>query len=177
MTEDGFPANRTYSDQMFKWIEKTLSESDDFDFLFVAGHYQVIDPRGYYDPALTKRLLPMLKEYNVNAFLQGHRHTVDHVQEASQEPGNGLHFFTVGAGALLNSSSAVAQVLGRDEPKNACFEDDNVNDEARCYFYWAPIQKTGAYAYMTTEASGVTVEFIESAYDRVMYKTVLSPRK
>ena len=27
----------------------------------------------------------MLKEYNVNAFLQGHRHTVDHVQEASQE--------------------------------------------------------------------------------------------
>ena len=44
MTEDGFPANRTYSDQMFQWIEKTLSESDDFDFLFVAGHYQVIDP-------------------------------------------------------------------------------------------------------------------------------------
>ena len=44
MTEDGFPANRTYSDQMFQWIEKTLAESDDFDFLFVAGHYQVIDP-------------------------------------------------------------------------------------------------------------------------------------
>ena len=44
MTEDGFPANRRYSDQMFQWIEKTLSESVDFDFLFVAGHYQVIDP-------------------------------------------------------------------------------------------------------------------------------------
>ena len=138
---------------------------------------EIPDSRGYYDPALVKRLLPMLKEYNVNAFLQGHRHTVDHSQEATQEPGKGLHFFTIGAGALLNSSSAVAQVLGRDEPRNACFADGNVNDEARCYFYWAPIQKTGAYAYMTTEPSGVTVEFIESAYDRVMYKTVLPPRK
>ena len=121
----------------------------------------------------------MLKQFNVSAFLQGHRHTVDHIQEAPtlNDSSDKLHFFTIGAGALLNSSSAVAQVLGRDEPGNACFEDDNINDEAKCYFYWAPIQKTGAYAYMTTEKNQVTLEFVESAYDRVMYKTVLQPRK
>ena len=34
---------------MWKWIEHTLEDSEDFNFLFVAGHYMTIDSRGTYD--------------------------------------------------------------------------------------------------------------------------------
>ena len=34
---------------MWKWIEHTLEDSEDFNFLFVAGHYMTIDSRGIYD--------------------------------------------------------------------------------------------------------------------------------
>ena len=33
-----------------------------------------------------------------------------------------LHFFTIGAGALLNSSSSIAQVLGINQVRNSCFQ-------------------------------------------------------
>ena len=33
-----------------------------------------------------------------------------------------LHFFTIGAGALLNSSSSIAQVLGISQIRNSCYQ-------------------------------------------------------
>ena len=33
-----------------------------------------------------------------------------------------LHFFTIGAGALLNSSSSIAQVLGISQIRNSCHQ-------------------------------------------------------
>ena len=71
---------REYSEVMWKWIEKTLKSSTDFDFLFVAGHYMLLDSIGYYDAVLVSRLLPLLKRYNVSAYIQGHRHSLEHVQ-------------------------------------------------------------------------------------------------
>ena len=35
--------------RMWNWIEHTLEDSEDFNFLFVAGHYMTIDSRGIYD--------------------------------------------------------------------------------------------------------------------------------
>ena len=58
-----------------------MASSDDFDFLFVAGHYQILDVRGYYDPLLKAKVLPLLHKYNVNAYLQGHYHTLEHAEE------------------------------------------------------------------------------------------------
>ena len=40
----------------------------------------VIDTRGHYDKTLVARLLPLLKKYNVQGYIQGHRHTMEHVQ-------------------------------------------------------------------------------------------------
>ena len=34
---------REYSEAMWKWVEKTLKSSHEFDFLFVAGHYMLLD--------------------------------------------------------------------------------------------------------------------------------------
>ena len=42
-TESFDPLYRQYSEAMWKWVEKTLKSSDEFDFLFVAGHYMLLD--------------------------------------------------------------------------------------------------------------------------------------
>ena len=80
---DGIPPNEEYAELKWKWIEDTLEESTNFDYLFVAGHYMVIDTRGHYDKTLVARLLPLLKKYNVQGYIQGHRHTMEHVQGIS----------------------------------------------------------------------------------------------
>ena len=71
---------REYSEATWKWVEKTLKSSVDFDFLFVSGHYMLLDSIGYYDAVLVSRLLPLLKKYHVSAYIQGHRHSLEHVQ-------------------------------------------------------------------------------------------------
>ena len=78
--KDGFPANKTLSDEKLEWLEDVLASSDEFDYVFVAGHYQILDVRGYYDPLLKARVLPLLHKYKVNAYLQGHYHTLEHAQ-------------------------------------------------------------------------------------------------
>ena len=65
---------------MWQWIETQLKQSDDFDYLLVAGHYQIVDAYGYYDIALRTHLLPLLKKYKAQAYIQGHRHTLEHAQ-------------------------------------------------------------------------------------------------
>ena len=40
----------------------------------------LLDSIGYYDAVLVSRLLPLLKTYNVSAYIQGHRHSLEHVQ-------------------------------------------------------------------------------------------------
>ena len=83
---------------MWAWIDRTLSESKSFDYLFVAGHYQVLDSRGEYDKALVHNLLPMLRKYNVQGYFQGHRHTMEHNQGKINRPARAvvesLRFFS-----------------------------------------------------------------------------------
>ena len=43
-----------------------------------------------------------MKEHKVTAWIQGHRHTLEHVQEEGFEDLSDMHFFTIGAGALLD---------------------------------------------------------------------------
>ena len=77
---NGDPPNLQYAREMWQWIEEQLKKSDDFDYLLVAGHYQIVDAYGYYDIALKTHLLPLLKKYRAQAYIQGHRHTLEHAQ-------------------------------------------------------------------------------------------------
>ena len=48
------------SNRMWNWIEHTLEDSEDFNFLFVAGHYMTIDSRGIYDRSDIEFFIPLL---------------------------------------------------------------------------------------------------------------------
>ena len=57
----------------WEWIEKELENSENADYLFVAGHYQVVDTEGIYDYEIFRKLEPLMEKYNVTAYFQGHR--------------------------------------------------------------------------------------------------------
>ena len=96
---DGNPIDREAADAAWRWIDRILKQSSQFDYLFVAGHYQTVDVRGHWDAALIKHLLPKMKEANVTAYLQGHWHTMEHVQEKGFLKSSDIHFITSGSGA------------------------------------------------------------------------------
>ena len=45
--------------------------------------------------------------------IQGHRHVLDHVQESSANQSDDIHYFTIGAGALLEEQSWISDIIGR----------------------------------------------------------------
>ena len=45
--------------------------------------------------------------------IQGHRHVLDHVQESSAKQSDDIHYFTIGAGALLEEQSWISDIIGR----------------------------------------------------------------
>ena len=159
---------------MWNWIEHTLKDSEDFNFLFVAGHYMTIDSRGIYDRSdiffysycithtvngsyisheflcvkcmlrcLVGKLLPLMEKYNVQGrdsrtrmnwiwlalaspikgYIQGHRHTLEHVQQPKGRNPSDLHFFTIGAGALYCTSCIKKDILGEIDMNIGKFEN------------------------------------------------------
>jgi len=99
---DGAPPDREYADWAWNWIEETIAASGDFEFLFVTGHYQTVDSRGEYNKALNLKLVPLMQKYKVSAYIQGHRHTIEHIQHAGFENADDVHVFGIGAGSLTN---------------------------------------------------------------------------
>lgn len=102
---EGNPPDKGVADACWIWIEETIKASDKFDYIFVVGHYQTIDARGYWDAALVHRLLPLMKESRVTTYIQGHWHTMEHVQENGFDGEHDIHFITNGAGAYPGFSS------------------------------------------------------------------------
>ena len=83
----------------------------------------VHDSRGEYDQALVNRLIPKMKKYKVQAYFQAHRHTMEHNQANDAD----IHYFTIGAGALIT------------------FDTDKKPTNNQCYFQW--FSKEGTFLY------------------------------
>ena len=72
------PRDRELAEQAWIWIEKELNSAEDFDFLFVAGHYEIVSSPGIEDMALYERLLPIMRNNKATAYFQGHRNGFEH---------------------------------------------------------------------------------------------------
>ena len=61
------------------------------------------------------------------------------ILESNSTGPNKLHFFLVGAGALIDSGSSKNYLLNNANGKpinNACLNGNPVGHRAHCYFYW-----------------------------------------
>lgn len=93
--------------EQYQWIKETLANSTS-DWLFVIGHYPVYSGGEHGDTKeLVDNLLPMLKKENVDMYLCGHDHTLQHMQELP----TGIQFFLSGNGAKRGSYKPIKQSL------------------------------------------------------------------
>ena len=79
----------------------------------------------------------MLRQYGVQGYFSGHRHTMEHNQESGANGPNDLSFFLIGAEVLLDWGSMKNHLL--EIPplvNNACLSGNPADHRAHCHFYW-----------------------------------------
>lgn len=97
-------ASRSRASQL-QWLEQVLASST-ADWLVVAGHYPVYSAGEHGNTAeLLTDVLPLLKKYDVDAYICGHDHTMQHLQDS------GVHFFLSGAGAKRGTVGKIPQLV------------------------------------------------------------------
>ena len=72
------PSSLVQAKKSYTWIEDVLSKSN-ADFVLVAGHYPIYSACAHGNTEeLVKNLDPLLKKYDVTAYLSGHEHCQFH---------------------------------------------------------------------------------------------------
>jgi 3',5'-cyclic AMP phosphodiesterase CpdA len=92
------PADQQAADDQWAWLEGELAKST-ADYLIVAGHYPVYSICEHGPTAvLVSKLKPMMEKYKVTAYLAGHDHCAEHINEG--KPGS-VDYHGIGASHSL----------------------------------------------------------------------------
>jgi len=88
--DEFFPANGTEHPRLasaqWAFLEQSMKESK-ADFLLVVGHYPVYSVCSHGPTKeLVTYLLPLMKQYNVTAYISGHDHCLEHLETSPDDP-------------------------------------------------------------------------------------------
>ena len=96
-------ADTTAESEEWKFINETLGSSR-ADFIIVAGHYPIWSIAEHGPTShLVDKLRPVLLEYDVQLYMNGHDHTMEYIEE---EDNPNLGFVTTGAAHVCDFSRA-----------------------------------------------------------------------
>lgn len=96
------PELQARADEQLAWLEATL-ENSTADYLWLAGHYPIYDPKSV-DPRKRGVFLPLMSKYTVSGYLAGHCHTMQHFDTVSRVAGGeGFAFVVSGCGKECNN--------------------------------------------------------------------------
>lgn len=136
------------------WLRAQLAAARD-DFVLVAGHYPVWSVAEHGPTrCLVKRLLPLLAEHRVTAYLCGHDHNLQYLQDEQ-----GLGFVLSGAGNFVDPSKRHARKVPRGYLR----------------FHYAEETSLGGFVHVEVTAKEMTVTYLEAS-GKSLYKTKL-PRR
>lgn len=140
--------------QQWAWIEETLSKST-ADYLLVAGHFPVwsIAEHGPTE-CLVEQLKPLLEKYQVTAYLCGHDHNLQHLDE-----GTDVQYIVTGCSNYVNNSTAHSESVPKNSSK----------------FFWADNSKLGGFATFEATPEYMDMTFVDSTGNS-LYSIQLKPR-
>eukprot|EP00937_MAST-01D_sp_MAST-1D-sp2_P005099 g5099.t1 len=106
------PDDAALAATQMQWLEQQLQESH-ADYLIVAGHYPVWSEceHGPTD-SLVSGLKPLLEQYNVSAYMNGHDHCAEYIDE-----GLGVQYHTIGSAHGWDTSTEHASAVPKGSVK------------------------------------------------------------
>ncbi|XP_072776101.1 tartrate-resistant acid phosphatase type 5 [Taeniopygia guttata] len=136
------------------WLRAQLAAAEGDRFVLVAGHYPLWSV-GKHGPTgcLLRLLRPLLRRHRVSAYLCGHDHNLQYLEEG------GVGYVLSGAGNFMEDSRPHA---------------GSVPPGALRFFFGSPASP-GGFAHVRLEPSAATVTFLE-ATGRVLHRVTLPPR-
>merc|ERR1719261_230734 len=136
-----------------EWLEQQLSGSS-ADYVVVAGHYPVwsICEHGPTEQ-LIDSVRPLLEKYNVTAYMNGHDHCAEYIDE-----GRGVQYHTIGSAHGWDTSTAHASAVPKDSLK------------------FHPKSGTGGFASVSFSKAGFTVTHMDAAGNALFAAPTLTPR-
>ncbi|RUS81864.1 hypothetical protein EGW08_010387 [Elysia chlorotica] len=153
------PADPLKAEDQWSFIDKSLQTSK-AHFLLVAGHFPVYSIAEHGPTkCLVDKLQPMLENYNVNGYLCGHDHNLQHLQVTSSK-GNAIDYYLSGMANFVD----FRETHKDDVPPNSL------------KFHYANIFSKGGFLYTEATAQNMTMTFINALGER-LYTNVIYPRK
>lgn len=84
--------------EQWEWIEEQLKTST-AEYLFVVGHYPVYSIAHSPLKCLESKLDPMMRQYNVSAYIAGHEHSLQYFLDKGDKSGTEMRYIISGAGS------------------------------------------------------------------------------
>uniref|UniRef100_H2ZDE1 Tartrate-resistant acid phosphatase type 5 n=1 Tax=Ciona savignyi TaxID=51511 RepID=H2ZDE1_CIOSA len=156
----GTPINDTVAEEQWTWIEQQLQEGQSFDYLLVVGHFPVLASgnTGPTNPCLFNRLKPLLNQYKVSAYLAGHEHNLQHLQDATEV--SDVQYFVVGCSNFVSPRFVNADAA-----------------EFTTNFAWAEMEDlAGCFGRVEVSATSMKMVFIQARDGSEIYSYDVLPR-
>ncbi|XP_029440943.1 tartrate-resistant acid phosphatase type 5 isoform X2 [Rhinatrema bivittatum] len=148
------PLSQELATQQMSWLKRRLAASRD-DYLLVAGHYPVWSVAEHGPThCLVKHLLPLLKKYRATAYLCGHDHNLQYLQDET-----GIGYVLSGAGNFMEHSLKHRKKV----------------PEGYLRFYYADLASRGGFAYLEATPKELSVTYIQAG-GKSLFQTSL-PRR
>uniref|UniRef100_A0A8C5LIQ0 Tartrate-resistant acid phosphatase type 5 n=1 Tax=Leptobrachium leishanense TaxID=445787 RepID=A0A8C5LIQ0_9ANUR len=152
--QPGGPLNEKVANMQLEWLEGKLLSSKE-QYVLVSGHYPVWSVAEHGPThCLLKHVEPMLKKYRVTAYLSGHDHNLQYLQDNA-----GIGYVLSGAGNFVEDSQ-----MHKDKVPQGYLR-----------FYEAELDNMGGFVYVQITPKEMTVTYIQPG-GKSLFQTTLPPR-
>ncbi|KAM4038257.1 tartrate-resistant acid phosphatase type 5 isoform 1-T1 [Anomaloglossus baeobatrachus] len=147
-------ANVKLAEKQLNWLVEKLQTSKD-EYLLVAGHYPVWSIAEHGPTScLVQHVEPLLKKYRVTAYLCGHDHNMQYLQDNS-----GIGYVLSGAGNFMENSRKHEEKV----------------PEGYLRFFQGEKETMGSFAYMKITPKEMKITYVKSG-GKSLFQTTLYPR-
>ena len=149
----------------FKELEKKFQEisNSSVPYFLVAGHFPVWSVAEHGPTqCLVDKLRPLLHQYKVNAYLCGHDHNLQHIEDTYL--GATVDYFVSGEANFNDNSTVHLPNIPKDSLK---------------YFHGAPEANilNGGFTLIQADETSMVLTFFETKGSKEIYQKIIYPRK
>lgn len=149
------PSDKQAADAQFEWLEDQLKDST-ADYIIVAGHYPVYSVCEHGTTLALANLIPLLEKYNVAAYLNGHDHCQQYIDD-----GKGVQYHTIGSAHLNDGSQVHIDTIPEGSLKFHVGDEDG---------------QTGGFGRITIDEDGLTIRHYAGNGTVIFTAPTLKPR-